>query len=174
MIVPSLHACSSKQRWYSTAQSSSLHPSQWERWARACHFVQALWYSAIFTLLFVRPSDGNLWYSTIFACSSKLDGIGTHCHLHSWSEPTPTSPRIQLTAVSRPCPLLPFSRFSSLRRSLLPPFSHCCRLFFAPLITRPRPKKDFRGGDKQLGGWSPLSGMCFKLQTINLQAAALG
>ena len=68
---------------------SSLHPSQWERWARA---------------------------------SSKLNGTTLPSSPHSWSKPTPTSPRIQLTAVSRLCPLLPFSRFSSLGRSLLPPF----------------------------------------------------
>ena len=63
------------------------------------------------------------------ACSSKLNGTTLPSSPHSRSEPTPTSPRIQLTAVSRLCPLLSFSRFSSLRRSLLPPFSHCCRLF---------------------------------------------
>ena len=39
---------------------SSLHPSQWERWARACLFVQAQWYhTAIITLLLVRADDGT-------------------------------------------------------------------------------------------------------------------
>ena len=109
--------------------------------------------------LHITLGPSRRWYSMVQyhlwkggpACSSKLNGTTLPSSPHSRSEPTPTSPRIQLTAVSRLCPLLPFSRFSSLRRSLLPPFSHCCRLFLPPPITRPRPKKDFRGGDKQLG-----------------------
>ena len=80
--------------------------------------------------LHITLGPSRRWYSMVQyhlwkggpACSSKLNGTTVPSSPHSRSEPTPTSPRIQLTAVSRLCPLLPFSRFSSLRCSLLPPF----------------------------------------------------
>ena len=125
VIVPSFHACSSKQRWYSTAQYHLLYIRANGKGGPGpvCSYrlngtVPSSPHSRSELTMVVQyhPRKGGP------ASSSKLDGTTLPSSPHSRSKPTPTSPRIQLTAVSRLCPLLPFSRFSSLRCSLLPPF----------------------------------------------------
>ena len=140
VIVPSLHACLSKQRWYSTAQYHLL-------------YIRA---NGIGHLHLVRADDGTRWYSTIFGkvgLPVRPSSMVPHCHLHLTLGPSRRPHLLAFNSlpflVSAHCCLFLVSRLYAAHCCRL--FSHCCRFFLAPPITRPRPKKDFRGGDKQLG-----------------------
>ena len=105
---------------------SSLHPSQWERRARASLFVQAQWYSTIFTLLLVRADDGTQWYSTIFGKVGLpvRPSSMVQCHLHLTLGPSRRPPLLAFNSlpflVSAHCCLFLVSRLCA---------AHCCRLF---------------------------------------------
>ena len=98
-----------------------------------------------------------------------------HCHLHLTLGPSRRPPLLAFNSlpflVSAHCCLFLVSRLWA---------AHCCRLFLIVAAFFSHPPKHVhaqkRTSEEVTSSWGlkSIGGMCFKLQTINLQAAALG